>query len=55
LRKVRTNELAFGSKHSSGAHFAYADGSVHFLDESIDLNLLRDLATRQGEELGSTP
>lgn len=53
LRKVRTNELAFGSKHGSGAHFAYADGSVHFLDESIDLNLLRDLATRQGEEVAS--
>jgi prepilin-type N-terminal cleavage/methylation domain-containing protein/prepilin-type processing-associated H-X9-DG protein len=50
LRKVRNNELAFGSLHPGGAHFAFADGSVHFLAESIDLTVYRDLATRSGEE-----
>lgn len=50
LRKVLGNELAFGSLHPGGAHFAYADGSVHFLHESLDLVAYRQLATRQGEE-----
>lgn len=50
LRKVLKNELAFGSQHIGGAHFAYADGSVHFLSEDVDLALYRELATRAGEE-----
>jgi prepilin-type N-terminal cleavage/methylation domain-containing protein/prepilin-type processing-associated H-X9-DG protein len=50
LRKVLNNELAFGSLHPGGAHFTFADGSVHFLAESIDLTVYRDLATRAGEE-----
>ncbi len=50
LRKVLNNELAFGSQHPGGAHFALADGSVHFLDEGLDLTVYRELATRQGEE-----
>jgi prepilin-type N-terminal cleavage/methylation domain-containing protein/prepilin-type processing-associated H-X9-DG protein len=50
LRKARNNELAFGSQHPGGAHFAYADGSVRFLAESTDLAVYRELATRDGEE-----
>jgi Protein of unknown function (DUF1559) len=50
LRKVLNNELAFGSQHPGGAHFAVADGSVHFFDEGLDLTVYRELATRQGEE-----
>jgi prepilin-type N-terminal cleavage/methylation domain-containing protein/prepilin-type processing-associated H-X9-DG protein len=50
LRKVLNNDLAFGSQHPSGANFTMADGSVHFLDESLDLNIYRELATRNGEE-----
>jgi prepilin-type processing-associated H-X9-DG protein len=50
LKQVRKNELAFGSAHPGGAHFAYADGSVHFLGEDLDLSVYRELATRQGEE-----
>lgn len=53
LREVLGNELAFGSLHPGGAFFSLADGSVTFLDESIDLTLYRHLATRSGEEVAS--
>jgi prepilin-type N-terminal cleavage/methylation domain-containing protein/prepilin-type processing-associated H-X9-DG protein len=46
------NESGFSSFHPGGAHFAYADGSVHFLEETIDQNLLGVLTTRAG---GETP
>jgi prepilin-type N-terminal cleavage/methylation domain-containing protein len=42
------NDLYFGSHHPGGAHFALADGAVQFLERSIDLNLFRDMATRDG-------
>ena len=50
LRKILTNDLAFGSRHPGGANFAFADGSVHFIEESIELSVLRSLATRNGGE-----
>lgn len=48
---LKRNDLYFGSDHPGGAHFALVDGSVQFLTDSIDINLLRDLATRDGEEV----
>jgi prepilin-type N-terminal cleavage/methylation domain-containing protein/prepilin-type processing-associated H-X9-DG protein len=42
--------LHFWSYHPGGTHFLFADASVHFLDVSIDYNLLRALATRAGGE-----
>ena len=33
-----------GSLHPGGAHAAFADGSVHFLRESISLPVLNHLA-----------
>lgn len=45
------NDLVFGSWHAGGgANFILADGSVHFFSESIDMTVLRDLATRGGGE-----
>lgn len=51
LCKIYYNDLMFESVHPSGANFAYADGSVDFLSESIDFTLFQSLASRQGEDL----
>ena len=34
----------FASMHEGGAHFVFADGSVHFLSENIDITLFNNLA-----------
>ncbi len=41
-----TSSSTFGSNHTGGAFFALADGSIHFLSESIDLALYRSLGAR---------
>jgi prepilin-type N-terminal cleavage/methylation domain-containing protein/prepilin-type processing-associated H-X9-DG protein len=45
----------FKSKHPGGANFAMADGSVHFLAETIDYQLYNALGTRDGGEVGAVP
>lgn len=42
---------SFRSRHSGGLQFAFADGSVHFIAESIDLPTYRALATKSGGEV----
>lgn len=37
---------AFGSRHPGGANFGYGDGSVHFLSETINLDLYKLLSQR---------
>jgi prepilin-type processing-associated H-X9-DG protein len=44
-------EMAFGSYHPSGAGFAFADGSVQWLDDTLDLAIFQALASRQGGEV----
>jgi len=49
-----SNNGAFGSFHSGGTNFVFADGSVHFLKDTVNLNVYRALSTRNlGEVLSS--
>jgi len=41
----------FWSRHSGGAQFVFADGSVHFLKSGIAPNIFQALATRRGKEV----
>lgn len=49
------NNQSFRSDHPGGLHFAFADGSARFINESIDLQLYRGLATTSGREIGQIP
>ena len=44
-------EMSYGSRHSGGANFMFADGSVKFLRDSIDRTAFRNLGTRAGGEV----
>lgn len=46
-----SNEAPLGSFHPGGAVFVYADGSVHFLSENLDMTLYQALASRNGREV----
>jgi prepilin-type N-terminal cleavage/methylation domain-containing protein len=43
---VVNNEMSFGSRHLEGAHFAMGDGSVQFVNQNIELAILKALASR---------
>lgn len=46
------NDISMGSNHTSGCNVCLGDGSVRFLRESVDLNLvLKPLASRDGGEV----
>lgn len=49
------NVQSFRSEHSGGLHFALGDGSVRFINQSMDLKLYRALATINGKEPISPP
>lgn len=49
------NEQAVYSFHTGGCNFLFADGSVHFLNQNMDLGLLAALGTRAGGEAASVP
>ncbi len=49
------NNQGFSSLHQGGAQFALGDGSVHFLSDSMDLAIYRNLATIQGGEVAQIP
>ena len=44
----------FGSSHNGGANFALGDGSVRFISQSIDRNVLQALANRADRKLLDT-
>lgn len=49
------NSQSFRSDHPGGLHFAFGDGSVRFIGESIDLQVYRGLATIAGAETVNPP
>ena len=44
---------AFRSEHTGGANFALADGSVHFVRDSIEASTYRAFSTRSGGEVAN--
>ncbi len=49
------NVYSFRSRHANGLQFAFADGHVGFISQTIDLNLYRALSTYDGGEVASPP
>jgi prepilin-type N-terminal cleavage/methylation domain-containing protein/prepilin-type processing-associated H-X9-DG protein len=48
------DNAAFGSFHSGGVNFSFVDGSVHFIKDTINLNVYKALSTRNlGEVISS--
>jgi prepilin-type processing-associated H-X9-DG protein len=45
--------LPFGSFHKGGVNFAFGDGSVQFLNDTMDTKTYLALASRNGEEVVS--
>jgi len=41
----------FGSRHRGGANFAFGDGAVHFLRDTIDASVFRLLGNRDDGEM----
>jgi len=44
------NSVPFGSNHLRGAQFAMADGSIHYLGDLLDLDILKTVASIDGSE-----
>jgi prepilin-type N-terminal cleavage/methylation domain-containing protein/prepilin-type processing-associated H-X9-DG protein len=47
-------EIGYSSRHGAGCNFVFADGSVHFLSQSIQQAVFSALGTRAGHEAVST-
>lgn len=50
VQENQQNDIPYGSFHARGAHFAFADGHVSFLMETMDINAYRSLSTIAGGE-----
>ncbi|MHB8865299.1 MAG: DUF1559 family PulG-like putative transporter [Pirellulaceae bacterium] len=48
-------EFGFRSKHPSGSQFAFADGSVHFLSQTIDMWLYQWMGAKDDQEVVRIP
>jgi prepilin-type processing-associated H-X9-DG protein len=49
------NTWSFRSRHPGGLNFAYADASVHFVNDSLTLSVYRAMATIRGGETTQAP
>jgi prepilin-type processing-associated H-X9-DG protein len=43
--KTRAETTGFGSAHTGGGHFLFADGAVRFIANDVGINVYRDLST----------
>ena len=50
-RILQNNKRVYRSDHPGGAQFVFVDGSVHFIETTIEYPVLRALVTRAGEEI----
>ena len=48
VNEINTFAESFGSMHPGGAHFWFCDGSVRFVQDTLDIRVLWDDATRRG-------
>ncbi len=55
VRIFDDNTANFGSDHVGGAHFVFADGSVHFLSENMDFELYQNLSNKADGNVVSFP
>jgi len=46
----RNGSRVMSSAHEGGVHGLFGDGTVKFISESVDLQLLQNTVTRAGEE-----
>lgn len=49
------NVYSFRSRHTGGANFALADGTVVYVSQTININIYRALASINGGEIASIP
>lgn len=49
------NHLPMGSFHPGVTQFVYIDGSVHNIADSVELEVYKDVATVNGEEVSNSP
>jgi len=45
--------MAMGSKHDGGTNFAFADGSIRFVRQTITMDTYKALASRAGQEVAN--
>jgi prepilin-type N-terminal cleavage/methylation domain-containing protein/prepilin-type processing-associated H-X9-DG protein len=55
IRGSWTKVMSFRSMHPQGSNFALADGSVRFIQQSIDFTAYRQTCTRNGGEVPRLP
>jgi hypothetical protein len=53
VREVNTYAESFGSMHVGGSLFWFCDGSVRFIQQTTDIRILWDFATRAGDPKGA--
>jgi len=49
------NDMGFGSNHTGGANFGLGDGSVRFVSNTTDINILKACSTRASGEVAPLP